>query len=86
MTNWSRLTVNLEPELAAIAQKRAAKDRRSFSAYVATLIERDLAQVAEAPAAFNGKPGSDRAAPGPALETAELLGHQAAAKKNTGRK
>ncbi len=41
--NWSRLTINLDPETAAAAKEIARKQRRSFSVYVATLIEGDLA-------------------------------------------
>lgn len=43
---WSRLTVNIEPDIAALAKKRAKEQRRSFAAYVATLIELDLAAKA----------------------------------------
>lgn len=40
---WARLTINLEPELAEKAKARAKSQRRSFTAYVLTLIENDIA-------------------------------------------
>lgn len=40
---WSRLTINLDPITADAAKEIAKKQRRSFAAYVATLIERDMA-------------------------------------------
>lgn len=40
--NWSRLTVNLDPETAKAAKAIARKQKRSFASYVATLIEKDL--------------------------------------------
>lgn len=40
---WSRLTINLDPATAEAAKEIARKQRRSFAAYVATLIEQDMA-------------------------------------------
>lgn len=41
--NWDRLTVNIQPQLADLAKARAESQRRSFSAYIARLVELDLA-------------------------------------------
>ena len=41
--NWSRLTINLDPATAKAAKEIARKQKRSFAAYVATLIEKDMA-------------------------------------------
>lgn len=39
---WARPSINIEPALAELVKKRAAAQRRSVSAYLATLIEADL--------------------------------------------
>jgi len=40
---WARLTINLEPDVAQLVKRRAKAQRRSVSAYLQTLLERDLA-------------------------------------------
>lgn len=42
MSRWKRLTVNLSDDVAEAAKRRAREQRRSFAAYVAGLIEKDL--------------------------------------------
>lgn len=41
--NWSRLTINLDPETARVAKDLARRQKRSFASYVAILIEKDIA-------------------------------------------
>jgi len=54
---WSRLTLNLDPVTADLAKKQAKAQRRSFAAYVATLIEYDLAKtVREDPGQYTTQP------------------------------
>lgn len=45
MKNTSNTSVSMEPPLLAKAKKRARSRRQSFSAYVATLIESDVAKL-----------------------------------------
>jgi hypothetical protein len=53
---WKRVTINLEPELAEIAKKRAKARRQSVAAYFATLLEQDIAgAVEESPQAPYGE-------------------------------
>lgn len=40
--NTDRATISLPPDLQAKAKDRARAQRRSFSAYIAVLIEQDL--------------------------------------------
>lgn len=55
---WKRITINLEPELADIAKKRAKAKRQSVASYFASLLEQDIAQssVGESKQASYGKP------------------------------
>lgn len=55
---WQRLTVNLDDRLAGAAKARAKGQRRSFAAYVATLIEADIKKsgVEEDPATYGDGP------------------------------
>jgi len=39
---WTRITINLEPELAAVAKQRAKDRRQSVAAYFASLLEADI--------------------------------------------
>ena len=53
--DWKRITINVEPELEALAKKMAKKRRQSVSAYLASLLENDAKQsgtVAEEPAPY----------------------------------
>lgn len=85
--NWSRLTINLDPETAKAAKNIARKQRRSFAAYVATLIERDLAAATpEAPE--ERLVAEDKDAYGPTVDDlarAEQRRRQAQGKSQPGR-
>jgi membrane peptidoglycan carboxypeptidase len=52
MHNMARITFSIDDELAAAAEQRAKQDRRSLSAHISLLVERD-AQAAGV--FFNGK-------------------------------
>lgn len=63
--NWDRLTVNVDPLLAAAIKLRAKAQRRSVSAYLQTLIESDLkggGVVEEAPAPYGAAAVADKLA------------------------
>ena len=53
---WKRITINIEPHLAAAVAAKAKKDRRSVSAYMANLIERELYNPSEHAAALHAPP------------------------------
>jgi hypothetical protein len=60
---WTRLTINLDPDAAAAAKAQAKAQRRSFAAYVAVLIEQDLAaKAASGPAVGELAVAEDKAA------------------------
>lgn len=43
------LNLRIDPDLKAAAERAAAADRRSLTAYIETLIERDLARRSPTP-------------------------------------
>jgi hypothetical protein len=53
---WKRVTINLEPELAEIAKKRAKARRQSVAAYFASLLEADIKDQVNEPQAPYGVP------------------------------
>ncbi len=67
--NWDRLTVNVDPLLAAAIKLRAKQQRRSVSGYLQTLIESDLKATGVAEE------------PGPYGESAEAADKKAAAEQ-----